>query len=123
PGCSVNKSGSASGRVNDYFNTDCFTSPPVIGDDGVATAFGNAPIGNIHGPGQFVSDMSLSKAIPIKWPSEAAQLTFRSDVFNVFNHPVFADPSTDFEPGGAAGFIGGTASNPRVIQVALKFIF
>ncbi|MGA9472930.1 MAG: TonB-dependent receptor [Terriglobales bacterium] len=123
PGCAVNKSGSTGNRVSDYFNTDCFPNPPVIGDDGIATAFGNAPIGNIRGPSEFVSDMSLSKSMPIKWPTEGTQLSFRADVFNVFNHPVFGDPSTDFEPGGAAGMIGGTASNPRVIQLALKFAF
>jgi hypothetical protein len=123
PGCAVNKSGSTSSRISEYFNTDCFTTPPVIGDDGIATAFGNAPIGNIRGPGQFVSDVSLSKAFPIKRPTEASQLSFRADVFNVFNHPVFADPTTDFEPGAPTGTIGGTVSNPRVIQVALKFSF
>ncbi len=123
PGCAVNKSGSIGNRVNDYFNTNCFPAAPVIGADGVATDFGNAPIGNIRGPNQFVSDMSLSKAIPLRWPKEGTQFTFKADVFNVFNHPVFSDPSTEFAPGGGAGIIGATVSNPRVIQLALKLAF
>ena len=125
PGCAVNKSGSIEKRINDYFNTNCFTMPPVIGADGVATAFGNAPIGNIKGPGQFVSDVSLGKTFPIKWPKEAAQLNFKADFFNIFNHPVFADPSTDFSPnaGVPPGSISGTVSNPRVIQLSLKYLF
>jgi hypothetical protein len=123
PGCAVNKSGSIGSRINDYFNTSCFPMPTPTGADGVATPFGNAPIGNIRGPNQFVNDMSLSKAVPLRWPNEGTQFTFKADVFNVFNHPVFSDPSTEFAPGGGAGVIGATVSNPRVIQLALKLAF
>ena len=106
-----------------YFNTSCFSEPLPTGADGVATPFGNAPIGNIHGPDQFVWDMSLGKAFPTKWPTEATQLAFKADVFNVFNHPVFADPSTNIAPGGGFGQVLGTVSNPRVIQLDLKLSF
>lgn len=123
PGCVVNKSGSTENRLNDYFNTACFTTPPVIGSDGVATAFGNAPTGNIKGPGQFVSDTSLAKLIPVMWPKKSAELRFKADFFNVFNHPVFADPNTNFAPGSPAGTITGTVTNPRVIQLSLKYMF
>ena len=123
PGCTVRKTGSVESRINEYFNTSCFTEPAVIGDDGVGTGFGNAPFGNIKGPGQFVSDVSLGKDIPIRWPKEAAQLNFKADFFNIFNHPVFADPSTDYESGGATGTVSGTVSNPRVIQLSLKYLF
>jgi Carboxypeptidase regulatory-like domain len=123
PGCVVNKSGSTEKRLNDYFNTSCFVTPPVIGSDGVATAFGNAPTGNIKGPSEFVSDTSLAKLIPVKWPNESAQFRFKADFFNVFNHPVFAGPSTDFKAGGVPGTITSTATNPRVIQLSLKYLF
>jgi Carboxypeptidase regulatory-like domain/TonB-dependent Receptor Plug Domain len=125
PGCAVNKSGSIEKRINDYFNTNCFTSAPVIGADGVATAFGNAPIGNIKGPGQFVSDVSLGKNFPSAWPKKDAQLNFKADFFNVFNHPVFSDPTTDFSPNAGAppGVITATVSNPRIIQLSLKYLF
>ncbi len=123
PGCVVNKSGSTEKRLNDYFNTSCFPPATVIGADGLATAFGNAPTGNIKGPSEFVSDTSLAKVIPVKWPKEDAQLNFKADFFNVFNHPVFADPNTDFSAGSAPGTITGTVTNPRVIQLSLKFLF
>jgi hypothetical protein len=123
PGCPVNMSGSVSNRINNYFNTSCFTSPPVIGDDGVATAFGNAPIGNIRGPDQVVFDLSLGKNFAVRWPRDGGQITFKTDAFNVFNHPVFGDPSTNTAPGGGFGQILGTASNPRVLQLVLKYSF
>jgi hypothetical protein len=125
PGCVVKEPGSVSERVisGQYFNVSCFSEPAPTGSDGVATPFGNAPIGNIPGPDQFVWDMSLAKAFPTKWPTELTQLAFKADVFNVFNHPVFADPSTNFAPGGGFGQILGTVSNPRVIQLDLKLSF
>jgi hypothetical protein len=124
-GCSVSEPGSMASRIvsGQYFNTNCFSEPLPTGADGVATPFGNAPIGNIRGPNQIVWDMSLAKIIPTKWPSEGTRFTFKADVFNVFNHPIFQDPSTNFAPGGGFGAILGTASNPRVIQLALKLAF
>jgi hypothetical protein len=125
PGCQVSEPGSIASRVisGQYFNTSCFSEPLPTGDDGVATPFGNAPIGNIHGPNQFVWDMSLGKNFPVRWPTDGGQLTFKADVFNVFNHPVFGDPSTNFAPGGGFGEVLNTVSNPRVIQLVLKFAF
>ena len=124
PGCAVNKSGSIQHRLNSDFNTNCFTTPPVIGDDGVATALGNAPTGNIHGPDQVDFDLSILKRTVIKWPNESANIEFRTDFFNIMNHPMFGDPSTNFAPGSPFGQIGGpTVVNPRVIQFALKYSF
>jgi len=123
PNCHIAESGSIEHRLNgNYFNTNCFVSPPVIGADGVATAFGNAPTGDIIGPGEDVSDVSLGKQFPIKHPSEASQILFKADFFNVFNHPVFADPITAYGE-GTQGYITATATNPRVIQLSLKYSF
>ncbi|MGD0731155.1 MAG: TonB-dependent receptor [Terracidiphilus sp.] len=123
PNCRVANSGSVESRINgSYFNTSCFTTPPVIGSDGVATAFGDAPTGNIIGPNQFVSDTSLGKQFLISRSRELGQVQFKADFFNVFNHPVFADPITAYGY-GTQGFITATATNPRVIQLSLKYAF
>jgi hypothetical protein len=123
PSCHVANQGSIESRINgNYFNTSCFTTPPVIGADGVATAFGNAPTGNIIGPGEDVSDMSLGKQFAIRHPGEHGQILFKADFFNVFNHPVFADPITAYGE-GTQGYITATATNPRVIQLSLKYSF
>ena len=64
--CSKNqlvKSGSIESKLNGYFNTACFTSPPVIGADGIGTAFGNSATGMVDGPGQANLDLALSKVL------------------------------------------------------------
>lgn len=123
PGCKVNKSGSIQSRLNSYFNTSCFVTPPVIGSDGVATALGDAPTGNIRGPSEVVFDFSVSKQIPLAWALESARLLFRSDFFNIMNHPVFNDPATDFGTSAFGQIVGPTIVSPRVIQFSLKLDF
>ena len=38
-------------KLGGYFNRSCFTSPPIIGADGIGTAFGNSSTGGVDGPG------------------------------------------------------------------------
>lgn len=121
-GCVVNKSGSVQSRITGFFNTSCFTTPPVIGPDGIATAFGNAAPGSVHGPGEVDFDISAAKRFGMSWPHEGTFLEFRTDFFNAFNHPIFNDPSTNFGV-SAFGEITSTIVNPRVIQFALKYAF
>jgi hypothetical protein len=125
PGCSVNKSGSVQSRISDYFNTSCFTTPPLIANnsDGVATQFGNSPIGNIDGPSEVDFDFAVTKLVKLKFPKEGSSIEFRSEFFNLFNHPIFKDPGTAFGPGSAPGEITATVVSPRVIQFALKYRF
>jgi len=54
--------------------------------------------------------------------SENAALQFRVEFFNLFNHPQFSNPDTNLEDGGF-GQITTSAVNPRVLQLALKYIF
>jgi hypothetical protein len=109
-------------KLDNYFNTSCFTIPPVIGADGIGTAFGNSGTGIVDGPGQANLDLSFSKTIAIKWPIERSTLQFRSEFFNAFNHPQFANPDSNFAS-PTFGVISSTAVNPRVVQLALRFAF
>jgi hypothetical protein len=94
----------------------------VIGADGIGTAFGNSATGIVNGPGQANVDLSLSKNIPIKWPSDRTSLQFRTELYNALNHPQFSNPDTNFTS-PTFGLISGTAVNPRVIQLALRLAF
>lgn len=115
-------SGSTASKLNNYFNLSCFATPPVIGADGIGTAFGNSATGIVSGPGQANLDLSLSRNIPIKWLSEGTSLQFRTELYNALNRPQFANPDTNFTS-PTFGLISSTAVNPRVIQLALRLAF
>jgi len=109
-------------KLNSYFDRSCFTTPPVIGADGIGTAFGNSGTGIVDGPGQANVDLALSKTLAIKWATEGTKLQFRAEFFNMFNHPQFANPDTNFSS-PTFGVISSTAVSPRVIQLAVRVQF
>lgn len=109
-------------KLEGYFNAACFTNPPIIGADGIGTAFGNSGTGIVDGPGQANLDLSLSKTVIVNWPIEKSSIQFRAEFFNALNHPQFANPDTNFSS-PTFGVISSTAVNPRVIQLALKLAF
>jgi hypothetical protein len=102
----------------------------VIGDDGIGTGFGNSGIGEVVGPDQNNWDISIAKNTNL---SERVQLQFRTDFFNAFNHPQFANPNLDLglsapqlglvSPDPTFGAITATSTNPRILQFALRLVF
>ena len=123
--CSKNqlvKGGAVESKLGGYFNTTCFTTPAIIGADGIGTAFGNSGTGIANGPGQANLDLAFSKNVPLNWPVEKSSIQFRAEFFNALNHPQFANPDTNFTS-ATFGVISSTAVNPRVGQLALRFAF
>jgi outer membrane receptor protein involved in Fe transport len=121
-GCngSLSVGGSVRSRLNEYFNVNCFTAPPVISSDG-GTGFGNTRPGMFRGPSQHNVDLSLRKTTPL---AERVKLEFRAEFFNAFNSTQFGNPDTTFSDGAPAfGAITGTSVAPRVGQLALKLNF
>jgi hypothetical protein len=116
------KGGRVESKLSGYFNTNCFTSPPVIGADGIGTAFGNSATGIVTGPGQANLNLSFLKTMVLNWPVEKCSLQFRVEFYNALNHPQFANPDTNFTS-PTFGVISSTAVNARVGQLALKFAF
>jgi hypothetical protein len=130
PGCTaknVATGGSLSHRAsNTYINTACFTAPAVLDPsvDPQAAGFGDTPNGILREPYQAVVDLSLSKSQHIPWPKESASVQLRADFFNALNHPNFADPDNTYTTTPSAfGKITAMSTNPRVIQLALRFAF
>lgn len=109
-------------KLNNYFNSSCFTTPPVIGADGIGTAFGNSGTGIVDGPGEVNLDLAVSKTVGLAWPHENSTLQVRAEFFNAFNHPQFANPDTNFSS-PTFGVITSTAVNARVGQLALRWSF
>ncbi len=86
-----------------------------------AFTLGNSSRNQGYGPNQSVINASLFKTFKVY---EGWNLQFRTEMFNVPNHPVFGNPNTSF--GNANyGKITTTAGvyTPRQIQFALKLLF
>ena len=126
-GCSsddVATSGSVTDRLDNFFNTACVGPAvpwPVIGADGRATDFGNSGVGIVRGPGQQNLDVAFVKRTALGWP-RGANLDFRVELFNAFNHVQFANPDTSVT-NSTFGRITATSVSPRVIQLAVKLSF
>lgn len=97
-----------------YFNPNAFT------DNAIGTA-GNVPRRYFSGPGMFNTDLSLQRTFQIR---ETKAVQFRVETFNVFNHTQF------FGPAAVNGDVNNSlfghvvnAAPPRLIQLALKYIF
>jgi hypothetical protein len=77
------------------------------------------------GPGLALCDFSLNKNFTV---SESKRFQFRTEIFNLLNHPNFRIPNASlFSNNGArnvqAGRINTTRTSARQIQFGLKFIF
>ncbi len=115
----LNNVGATRFRIRNYFNSSTFTAPPAIGN---GTGFGNVAIGAARGPGQNNYDMALVKTTHVGGLNENGSLIFRTEFFNAFNHPQYANPGTAV---GTASFgvIGSASVAPRLIQFAMKYEF
>ncbi len=80
--------------------------------------FGDERRNAVQGPGYVNWDVSAFKNIRLR---ETKELQFRGELFNVLNHTNFRLPVSDIES-PTFGQIQSDVS-PRVIQVALKFLF
>ncbi|WP_263365974.1 TonB-dependent receptor [Edaphobacter bradus] len=113
-------------------STLCPTSGPVAGCAFVNTtnSFGSLSRNAITGPGFADVDFSLEKNTKI---TERVSMQLRADIFDIFNHPSFANPtagaanasdtSTTFGQISATRFAVGDLGSSRQIQLAGKIIF
>jgi carboxypeptidase family protein len=108
--------------IDMWFNTACFQQVP----DTTGT-FGNTSRNSVRGPGQFNIDMSVIKNTKIgRLASE-----LRLEVFNLLNHPQFANPNGQFG-NPLFGTISAMLASPscatcgtteRQMQLAVKLKF
>jgi len=105
------------GNPAKWFNPNAFSLPPV-------GTYGTLGRGSFTGPGLADVDFSILKTTRI---SEGMTLQFRTEAFNILNHPNFGTPNTTVFSGSSinasAGYIGTLATNMRQIQFGLKLLF
>lgn len=121
--------GSTSDRLAHYLNPNCFTTSqnvPFSAGAG-ATGYGNVPRNSFRAPFQQNWDLSIIKRFRF---FERHGLTFRTDFFNVWNHPVFQTPAVvnvgviGSNPATSTfGQITNTAIPARLIQFGLRYDF
>jgi len=118
-GCHKSVSGSPTAKLGGWFNTSCFTDPAAwsFGDESRVDA-------TLRQQGINNFDWAVFKKTAI---GEWGNIEFRTEFFNLFNHPQFGPPNgtccTANNPN--FGVVTSTVGNAqaRLIQFALKFEF
>lgn len=95
-----------------FFNTAAYVLQPF-------GTFGNVGRNTLIGPRILSWDFSTHKDFNF---TERYRLEFRWEAFNFSNHPNWSNPNTTLTSPGF-GTIGGTRTNMRQMQFALKFVF
>lgn len=94
-----------------FINPGAFTTP-------VAGTAGNVRKGYLQGPGYADWDTGVQKIFSI---TERYRFQFRAEYFNVLNHTNLGSPVTGVSSAGFGSI--KSASDPRIAQLALKFLF
>jgi len=113
-GCNKTTSGSATQRLNDWFNINCFTQPAAFtfGDESRTDP-------NLRSAGIGNWDFSAFKSFPLK---ERLNLQFRAEFFNIFNRVQFSNPGQSLGS-SSFGVVTSQANLPRLVQFAMRLNF
>jgi hypothetical protein len=104
-----------------WFDTNCFTNALLIADNNKGIyRFGNSGRSVLTGPGIQNFDFALLKDFPIH---ESMKLQFRAEAFNALNHANFSADGVITHVNDPRFGQVTSASEPRDVQFALKFIF
>jgi hypothetical protein len=106
--------------VNEWFNTGCFVALGPLGGLN-HNGYGDAGRNIVEGPGLSNTDFSIIKLFPLK---ERMNLEFRTEFFDLFNHPNFESPGNNITAPQTFGIIESTLpDSERQIQFLLKLNF
>jgi hypothetical protein len=98
-------------KSNEWFDTSSFTAPNY-------GSFGDTSNGTIRGPGYTSFNVSLYKTFPI---TDRFSTQFRTEAFNVMNHPNFLNVDTGLGDGNYGQVT--SAGDPRILEFALKILY
>jgi hypothetical protein len=122
--------------VAEWINPAAFTTPVIT----ATKWYGDAPRDLVRGPGTWQVDLGTRKTLPF---TERVRLEFRSDFYNIFNHPQLGQPQatcnlSSSNPTGCPTGFGSIittvntsvspmtpvgSGTPREIQFALRLEF
>ncbi|HZT38432.1 MAG TPA: TonB-dependent receptor [Bryobacteraceae bacterium] len=105
-----------SGRTNSHwFDTAAFAvAPPfTVPNDSLSQP-------NLRGPRRINTDISLIKNTRIK---ERANIQFRAEFYNIFNHPALGAPVTDVTNAQFGQIITSIGGSERNVQFGLRALF
>ncbi len=88
--------------------------PVVLGVD--TTSMG----GQIRGMGQWNTDVALARKLQV---TERLSATVNAQVFNLFNHVQFADPSMNLQSPQSFGVVRSQENAPRLVELGLHLDF
>jgi hypothetical protein len=118
---------SVESKLNNFINPNMVSKSQSVPNGMNVTGFGNIPRNAFRGPAQQDWDFSVAKTFRF---AERHQFQFRTDFFNLFNHPVFNLPSVvdvgaarSLTNGTTFGQINTTVLPARLIQFGLKYSF
>jgi len=95
-----------------WFNVAAVAQP-------VAGTYGNMGVGSLRGPGFWDWSQTVSRKFQV---AERQELEIRLEAFNVTNSLRLGNPNVTLS-GGQFGRITSSNGGPRVMQVALKYVF
>jgi hypothetical protein len=99
---------------------------PAAFKGNAAGTFGNSGRNAYRGPAYKDMDIAVMKNFPVL---ERLNATFRAEAFNLFNHPNYLPPGSDYSnytsnPTSTTTFGAYTsARDPRIMQFSLKLMF
>src|SRR5262249_32258788 len=97
--------------IQQWLNPLAFAQPAL-------GTYGNMGPATVRGPGFFGIDTGVTRKFPVR---EKQSFEFRGEIFNVLNHTNPNNPVSNFTS-STFGKIQ-SANDPRILQLALKYVF
>lgn len=95
----------------------CWLNPAAFAQPATGT-YGNMGPGTIEGPGFFGIDINVTRSFKVR---EKQSLQVRGEAFNITNHVNLLDPVTTLNSSTFGQIL--SANDPRILQLALKYVF
>ena len=96
----------------------CWLNPAAFALPAIGTQ-GNIGASNVLGPRYWQFDVALSRQFQIH---EGQRLELRGEAFNILNGVRYNNPAVSVAATSSFGMIS-SALDPRILQVAAKFVF